>query len=148
MNYLQSTLLFVLALALSRFIGLPANFTPLLALAVFLPRMNVTPWLPVAILAVTDLVLGVYTVMPIVYACMMFAAFLGTRMSNMYAAGATSVLAWHVIVNTAVVLTGPGFMPFTPEAMIFDLRLLASTMAFLAVFDIAYKSTKNVLRTA
>ena len=137
MNYFYSILLFVLVLALSRFIGLPPNVTPLLALAVFVPRMNVTAWLPVVILAVTDIVLGFYTVMPIVYACMLIAAYLGARMSNLYAAGAAGVLMWHIIVNTAVVLTGPGYGPFTPESVIFDLRLLASTLMFLAVFDAA-----------
>jgi len=134
--------LLVAVLVASRLIGLPANVTPLLGLAVFAPRMNLSPWLALGVLAVTDVILGFYSIMPIVYACMFGAYYISKNMSNIYVAGATSVLLWHIVVNGAVVMFGTGFAPFTPEAMLFDMRLLVSTLAFTALLDITQRLTQ------
>jgi len=126
----------------SRLIGLDPNITPLLALAVFAPRMNLSPWLALGVLAVTDVILGFYSIMPIVYACMFGAYYISKNMGNVYVAGATSVLLWHIVVNGAVVMFGTGFAPFTPEALLFDMRLLVSTLAFTALIDITQRLTQ------
>ena len=128
----------------SRLIGLDPNVTPLLALAVFAPRMNLSPWLALGVLAITDVVLGFYSIMPIVYACMFGAYYISKNMSNVYVAGATSVLLWHIVVNGAVVMFGTGFAPFTPEALLFDMRLLGSTLAFTALIDITQRLTQQL----
>lgn len=146
MNTFISTLSLFGVLALSRVIGLPDNFTPLMALAVFMPRLGGTALLPVAVLAVTDaLWLGWYSTMPVVYACMALASIVSVYTRNLYVAGATSVLLWHVLVNSAVALTGSGYWPFTAETIVFDLRLLCSTILFLAVFEQAQKATRTFL---
>ena len=128
----------------SRLIGLDPNVTPLLALAVFAPRMNLSPWLALGVLAITDVVLGFYSIMPIVYACMLGAYYISKNLSNVYVAGATSVLLWHIVVNCAVVMFGAGFAPFTPEALLFDMRLLGSTLAFTALIDITQRLTQQL----
>jgi len=128
----------------SRLIGLDPNVTPLLALAVFAPRMNLSPWLALGVLAITDVVLGFYSIMPIVYACMLGAYYISKNMGNIYVAGATSVLLWHIVVNGAVVMFGTGFAPFTPEALLFDMRLLGSTLAFTALIDITQRLTQQL----
>ena len=128
----------------SRLIGLDPNVTPLLALAVFAPRMNLSPWLALGVLAITDVVLGFYSIMPIVYACMLGAYYISKNLSNVYVAGATSVLLWHIVVNGAVVMFGAGFAPFTPEALLFDMRLLGSTLAFTALIDITQRLTQQL----
>ena len=128
----------------SRLIGLDPNVTPLLALAVFAPRMNLSPWLALGVLAITDVVLGFYSIMPIVYACMFGAYYISKNLSNVYVAGATSVLLWHIVVNGAVVMFGTGFAPFTPEALLFDMRLLGSTLAFTALIDITQRITQQL----
>ena len=128
----------------SRLIGLDPNVTPLLALAVFAPRMNLSPWLALGVLAITDVVLGFYSIMPIVYACMLGAYYISKKNSNIYVAGATSVLLWHIVVNGAVVMFGTGFAPFTPEALLFDMRLLGSTLAFTALIDITQRITQQL----
>ena len=128
----------------SRLIGLDPNVTPLLALAVFAPRMNLSPWLALGVLAITDVVLGFYSIMPIVYACMFGAYYISKNMSNVYVAGATSVLLWHIVVNGAVVMFGTGFAPFTPEALLFDMRLLVSTLAFIALLDVTQRLTQQL----
>ncbi len=134
---IKSAGLLVAVLVASRLIGLPANVTPLLGLAVFAHRMNLSPWVTVGILAVTDVFfLGLYALMPVVYACMFSAYFIGKYMNNVYASGATSVLVWHVLVNM-----GLTFPPFSPEAMLFDMRLLVSTLAFTALLDVTQRLT-------
>ena len=134
---IKSAGLLVAVLVASRLIGLPANVTPLLGLAVFAHRMNLSPWITVGILAVTDVFfLGLYAHMPVVYACMFSAYFIGKYMNNVYASGATSVLVWHVLVNM-----GLTFPPFSPEAMLFDMRLLVSTLAFTALLDVTQRLT-------
>ena len=40
-----------------------------------------------------------------------------------------SVVLWHLIVN----IPGP-YPPLSPEALIFDIRLLGSTLVFASVF--------------
>jgi len=133
---IKSAGLLVAVLVVSRLIGLPANVTPLLGLAVFAHRMNLSPWVSVGILAVTDfLFLGLYSNMHIVYGCMLAAYFIGKHMSNVYASSAVSVLVWHVCVNM-----GLTFPPFSPEAMLFDMRLLASTLGFVALLDVTQRT--------
>jgi len=144
-TFINIALLFGVLVA-SRLIGMPDNFTPLMALAVFLPRLGGTALIPVCVLAVTDaLWLGWYSTMPVVYACMALASIVSVSVSNLYVAGATSVLVWHVLVNSAVAISGGGYWPFTPETIIFDFRLLCSTIVFLAVFEQMEKLTRTYI---
>ena len=140
---IKSAGLLVAVLVASRLIGLPANVTPLLGLAVFAHRMNLSPWITVGILAVTDVFfLGLYAQMPVVYACMFSAYFIGKYMNNVYASGAVSVLVWHVTVNGAVWLSSGGSLLQTYIAAIpFDLKLLVSTLAFTALLDVTQRLT-------
>jgi hypothetical protein len=140
---IKSAGLLVAVLVASRLIGLPANVTPLLGLAVFAHRMNLSPWVTVGILAVTDVFfLGLYALMPVVYACMFSAYFIGKYMNNVYASGAVSVLVWHVTVNGAVWLSSGGPLLQTYiDAIPFDFRLLVSTLAFTALLDVTQRLT-------
>ena len=136
LDTVKSAGLLVAVLVVSRLTGLPANVTPLLGLAVFAHRMNLSPWVSVGILALTDfLFLGLYSNMHIVYGCMFAAYFIGKYMSNVYASSVVSVLVWHICVNM-----GLTFPPFSPEAMLFDMRLLASTLGFVALLDVAQRT--------
>ena len=136
LDTIKSAGLLVAVLVVSRLIGLPANVTPLLGLAVFAHRMNLSPWVSVGILALTDfLFLGLYSNMHIVYGCMFAAYFIGKYMSNVYASSVVSVLVWHICVNM-----GLTFPPFSPEAMLFDMRLLASTLGFVLFLDVAQRT--------
>lgn len=146
MNTFISIALLFGVLVASRLIGMPDNFTPLMALAVFLPRLGGTALIPVGVLAVTDaLWLGWYSTMPVVYACMALASIVSVYVRNLYVAGVTSVLLWHVLVNSAVAISGGGYWPFTPETIIFDFRLLCSTIVFLALFDQIETMTRNYI---
>lgn len=138
-NYLNSFALLFGALLVSRFAELPANFTPILASAIFIPQLisnRLTQvFLPISVLFLSDIVLGFYTVMPVVYVSIALASVISTANKNIYMSGILSVLVWHIAVNGAVYVTGHGYPPFSAEAMVFDMRLLASTLLFLGVFD-------------
>ena len=125
----------------SRLIGMDANWTPVLATAIILPYLTqnkvIQYSLPISIMVVTDIYMS-GNFYPVVYFCIGASTLLSSRL-NKYSATLASVLLWHISVNGAVVMTGPGFAPFTPEAMIFDLRLLASSLLYVGLFDVAQR---------
>lgn len=146
MNYVVSVLLVFISLLAARFAELPANITPLLAAAVIAPQFvkhRAIQWgLPVAVLFVSDLVLGFYSAAPVVYAMVIFASIMGTHVKNMYAAGVVSVFAWHIVVNGSLWFYGSSNVSLAQlywQAIPFDFRLLCSTLFFLALFDITQK---------
>ena len=143
---LKSCWLLLLCLIAARFIGFPANFTPILASAVFLPFMTnnkyIQMFLPVGILIITDPFLGLYSAMPVVYLCIIAASIVSSlfknyNYKNMIISGLVSVGIWHVIVNFSVWMTGLQTLPLNAvyiAAIPFDLRLLASTLIFSSLF--------------
>jgi hypothetical protein len=44
----------------------------------------------------------------------------------------SSWLVWHVMANA-----GQWFPPFSPEALLFDMRLLASGLTVVVLYDVA-----------
>ena len=79
-EFFRSAGLFIICLILSRFIGLPANFTPIIAVASFMPFLTGNRYiqllLPISVLILTDPFLGLYSSMPVVYLCIFFASLL------------------------------------------------------------------------
>ena len=126
-QFLQSAGLLICCIGLARFIDLPANVTPLLALATFMPFMTSNRTLqlalPTSILFTTDLVLGFYgPTMLFVYGSMVLSGFLSRvlhkdNIQTLLGTSVLSVVLWHFIVNSAVVFFGNGYGPLTPEAL-------------------------------
>ena len=143
---LKSCWLLLLCLIVARFIGFPANFTPILACAVFLPFMTdnkyIQMFLPVSIMIVTDPFLGLYSAMPVVYLCIIAASvvsslFKNYNYKNMILSGLISVGIWHILVNFSVWMSGIQALPLSAvyiAAIPFDLKLLASTLIFSSLF--------------
>ena len=143
---LKSCWLLLLCLIVARFIGFPANFTPILACAVFLPFMTdnkyIQMFLPVSILIVTDPFLGLYSAMPVVYLCIIAASIVSSlfknyNYKNMIISGLISVGIWHILVNFAVWISGLQTLSLSSvyiAAIPFDFRLLASTIIFSSLF--------------
>tara|TARA_B100000614_G_C14479501_1_gene466088 strand:+ start:477 stop:977 length:501 start_codon:yes stop_codon:yes gene_type:complete len=136
-DFFKSASLLLGCILLSRFI-LPANITPLIAMAVFMPYLtsnkNLQMFLPVSMMFVTDIVLGFYSTMWLTYGIMILIGVISRVLNNgqysiLMGTSALSVVLWHLIIN----IPGP-FPPLSPEALIFDIRLLASTLVFASVF--------------
>ena len=136
-EFFKSDGLLLGCILLSRFI-LPANITPIIAMAVFMPYLtsnkNLQMFLPVSIMFATDIFLGFYSTMWLTYGIMALIGFISRFLNNgqystLMGSSVLSVVLWHLIIN----IPGP-FPPLSPEALIFDLRLLGSTVVFASVF--------------
>ena len=138
---------FILAsIILARF-ALPANITPIIAMAVFLPYIthnkHLQALLPVGILFLTDFFLGFYgATMFFVYGTLLLISILSrktydAKFSGILKTSVLSVLLWHVVVNFGVYLNGLGTVSIAQTylaAIPFDFRLLVSTLAFSSLF--------------
>ena len=107
-------------------------------MAVFMPYLtsnkNLQMFLPVSIMFVTDIFLGFYSTMWLTYGIMGLIGVISRVLNNgqystLMGSSALSVVLWHLIIN----IPGP-YPPLSPEALIFDIRLLASTLVFASVF--------------
>ena len=123
------------ALVVSRFLPLPPNSEPLLGLAVLTPYLsknNLAFLFPLAVMFVSDLFIGFHNSMLMTYSALALAPFISRALDSKYMALGSSWLVWHVMANA-----GQWFPPFSPEALLFDMRLLASGLAVIVVYDIA-----------
>ena len=136
----------VLLLIASRFIGLPANFSPLLALAVVIPR--VTPHkfiqylLPVAILLTTNYFLEPVNSLILLSMVLVFLAtpFISSHVKHLGWSSISAVLIWHFFVNGAVwLVSGGSILETYILAIPFDFKLLISTGLYVALFACAEK---------
>ena len=60
---------------------------------------------------------------------------------NKYTSLLGSWLVWHIMANT-----GQWFPPFSPEALLFDIRFLISGLSIVVLFDIVQKITSTNLQ--
>tara|TARA_B100001057_G_scaffold425109_1_gene448314 strand:- start:5821 stop:6264 length:444 start_codon:yes stop_codon:yes gene_type:complete len=122
-------------LVVSRLLPLPANSEPLLGLAVLTPYLskhNLAFLLTPAVMLVSDLVLGFGNWIWFTYPALAIASLISEKMSNKYVSLLYGWLVWHVMANW----TGT-FPPFTPEALLFDLRFLASGLSVVVLYDLS-----------
>ena len=145
-EFFKTACLLLSCIILARFI-MPANYTPLIAMAVFMPfvtdNKNLQLLLPVSLLLVTDLILGFYgTAMLFVYGTMFLIGLLSRllhkdNIQRLMTNSLLSVVLWHVIVNFGVYFSGLGTQTLAQTyilAIPFDFRLLTSTLLFSSVF--------------
>ena len=145
-EFFKTAGLLLACIFLARFI-MPANYTPLISMAVFMPfvtnNKNLQLLLPVSLLLVTDLVLGFYgTAMLFVYGTMLLIGLLSRLLhkesiQRLMTNSLLSVVLWHVIVNFGVYFSGLGTVSLVQTYLLaipFDLRLLTSTLLFSGMF--------------
>jgi hypothetical protein len=146
-DLIKSAGLLLGCILLSRFIR-PANITPLIAIAIFLPfvtsNKNIQTFLPVTLLFVTDIFLGFYSTMWLVYGTMALIGVVSRVLNNgqyqrLMGTSVLSVVLWHLIVN----IPGP-YPPLSAEALVFDIRLLMSTLAFTTLFYTVQKLVQEL----
>lgn len=138
MNNLKTAVLIFGALVLSRLLPLPANSEPLLGLAVltpFLTKNNFAFLLPLAVMFVSDAIIGFHNSMIATYTAIALAPFISEFFKDrMYTSLFASWFVWHIFANT-----GQWFPPFSLEALLFDLRFLASGLTIVVAYDIAQR---------
>jgi len=145
-EFLKTAGLLLCCILLARFI-MPANYTPLIAMAVFMPfvtdNKRLQLLLPVSLLFVTDLLLGFYgTTMLFVYGTMLLIGLLSRllhkdNLQSLMVNSSLSVVLWHAIVNFGVYLSGLSNVSLAQTYLLaipFDLRLLLSTLLFSGLF--------------
>ncbi len=124
---LSALVLLIVAAAFLRLIPHPANFVPITAMALFggayLSDRRMAYLLPLAALALSDLWLGLYAQMWLVYACFLAVVWIGTRLQGhrgvLPVAGATlaaSVL-FYLVTNLGVWVSS-GLYPHTLEGLL------------------------------
>ena len=122
------------ALVLSRLLPLPANSEPLLGLAVLTPYLsknNLAFLFPLGVMFVSDLFLGFHNSMLMTYSALALAPFISKTLDNKYLSLGSSWLVWHIMANT-----GQWYPPFSPEALLFDIRFLLSGLTVVVLYDI------------
>ena len=125
------------ALVLSRLLPLPENSEPLLGLAVLIPyltKSNLGFLMMPAVMFVSDIFLGLGSWMLMTYSALAIAPFISKAIDNKYLALGGSWLMWHVMANT-----GQWYPPFSPEALLFDVRFLLSGLTVVVLYDILSK---------
>ena len=125
------------ALVLSRLLPLPANSEPLLGLAVLIPyltKSNLGFLMMPAVMFVSDIFLGLGSWMLYTYSALAIAPVISETLDNKYIALGSSWLVWHVMANA-----GQWYPPFSPEALMFDMRFLLSGLTVVVLYDIMSK---------
>ena len=131
------------ALVVSRLLPLPPNSEPLLGLAVITPYLtknNLAFLLPLGVMFVSDLFIGFHNSMLMTYSALALAPFISRMLDSKYMSLLSSWLVWHVMANA-----GQWFPPFSPEALLFDIRFLISGLSIVVLFDLVQKSTSTNL---
>jgi len=130
-------LLLFVALVISRLLPLPANSEPLLGLAVLIPyltKSNLGFLMMPAVMFVSDIFLGLGSWMLYTYSALAIAPVISKTLDNKYIALGSSWLVWHVMANA-----GQWYPPFSPEALMFDIRFLLSGLTVVVLYDIMSK---------
>ena len=154
-------LIFVLACVIAARFFLPANWTPVLALALFMPYVtknkSIQILMPVSVLLITDIFLGFYgQTMFFVYATLIFIALISRYQStgsllSLMKHSVGSVLIWHIVVNFGVYLNGHDGSSLAQTYLLaipFDLRLMTSTVFFSLLFYSAWATKEYFINSA
>ena len=129
-------------LVISRLLPLPPNSEPILGLAVLTPYLsknNLAFLMMPAVMFVSDIFLGFGSWIWFTYSALALATLISNTISNKYVSLLISWFMWHILANT-----GQWFPPFSTEALLFDLNLLASGLGVIFLYDL----TRRLWQTA
>lgn len=134
-NNLKAGIILFGTLILSRLLPLPANSEPLLGLAVLTPyisKSNLAFLFPLAVMFVSDTIIGFHNSMIMTYTALALAPFISKLLQEqMYTSLFASWLVWHVFANV-----GQLYPPFSLESLLFDIRFLISGLSVVALYDL------------
>ena len=140
----RNLLYLVVILIASRFIGLPPNFSPLLATAIFMPRLTNNKYLqsfiPVVIVILSNIFLETVhlTIFLTILFVLLISPIISRVMNNLFYSCLIVVFIWFIFVNGSVWIIGGGNLLTTYiSAIPFDFKLLISTGLYLSLFHYA-----------
>ena len=155
MRHISICLGIFLALAISRFVPHPPNFTSLIALSFYVPAFLGISYIPALIIsfAITDIIIGYHTgtfftwgsIFLIGITSQFFAKTLITRISG----ALIGALVFFIITNSGVWVSGmygytfSGLITCYLLAIPFFAYSLISTLFFSAIFETGYKFLNN-----
>ena len=149
----RNFLYIILILIASRFIGLPPNFSPMLATAIFMPRLTNNKYLqsfiPIFIILFSNFFLE--AINPLIFmtilAIFFFTPILSRVINNLFYSCLIATFCWFIFVNGSVwVVSGGNFLATYIGAIPFDFKLLISTGLYLSLFhfsELIYKHFDN-----
>ena len=158
MNYLKITFGIFLALAASRFIPHPPNFTSLIALSFYVPALLGMKFIPALILCylLTDLIIGFHSTMIFTWGSVIIIGLISKYfLKNVYKRvfGALSgACIFFIITNFGVWTLGSygysfeGFILCYTLAIPFFLYSLTSTLIFSLIIEGVYNQSKVILK--
>ena len=158
MNYLKITFGIFLALAASRFIPHPPNFTSLIALSFYVPALLGIKFIPALILCylLTDLIIGFHSTMIFTWGSVIIIGLISKYfLKNVYKRvfGALSgACIFFIITNFGVWTLGSygysfeGFILCYTLAIPFFLYSLTSTLIFSLIIEGVYNQSKVILK--
>ena len=158
MNYLKISIAIFLALASSRFIPHPPNFTSLIALGFYVPAFFGMKFLPVLILSfiVTDLIIGFHSTVFFTWGSVILIGFLAQffKSSIIYRISGSllGAILFFIITNFGVWSTGyygytlSGFISCYVLAIPFFVYTFISTLSFSVLIETIYYFIKVKFR--
>jgi len=157
MNYLKITCGIFLALAASRFIPHPPNFTSLLALSFYVPAILGRKFLPALLISfvITDLFIGLHGTTAFTWGSIVFIGLISNSLkSNINYRILGSLLGaclFYIITNFGVWSLGSYGYTFQGLIMCYTLAIpffgntLIGTLVFASLIEIVYKFSRRVL---
>jgi len=146
--------------ALARFLPHTVNFSPVLAIALFggvYLRRREAIWVPLALMAVTDLVLGLHATIPFTWGSILLTSLVGFWVRQNVTAGrvligaVTSAVLFFVVTNFGAWLafypqTREGFLSCYTLAIPFFRMTLVSTVVYATVMFGVYEFVARQVR--
>ncbi len=151
MNYLKISLGIFVALAASRFIPHPPNFTSLLALSFYVPVFLGIRFMPALLIsfAITDLVIGFHTTTLFTWGSVLLIGFMSGYFTNnvmtRISGALLGALVFFIITNFGVWTNGmygyniEGLITCYTMAIPFFAYSLISTLVFSSIIETLYK---------
>ena len=158
MNYLKISLGIFIALAVSRFVPHPPNFTSLIALSFYVPAMLGIRFIPIVMISfvLTDLIIGLHSTTFFTWGSVLVIGFLSNYFSKnilkRISGALLGAVLFYIISNFGVWINGSYGYSFEGLITCYTLAIpffgytLISTLIFSTIIEAVYKSKYLIIK--
>ena len=158
MNYLKISLGIFIALAVSRFVPHPPNFTSLIALSFYVPAMLGIRFIPMVMISfvLTDLIIGLHSTTFFTWGSVLVIGFLSKYFSKnilkRISGALLGAVLFYIISNFGVWINGSYGYSFEGLITCYTLAIpffgytLISTLIFSTIIEAVYKSKYLIIK--